>query len=743
MCYRAWVIHWFCAEFASRARDNRESDGMKAFKRVFEYVWPQWSRLVTIVCSAVLISILFSVSVVTVLPLLKVMMGEEGLHGWVNRKISENRYGMSFYVPDKAELLDPNNPQVAYHLRVIAVKDGGSGDKAGLRCGDLIVGAGSSLVSDTVDKIPSGILLHELATISEVGSIVIQYRRLDEGGKLRTAAGELRCGGKPFYADYAQRLLRFVPDEQSRAAKKKAVLFIIFLLAVVTVIRCICRFYQDYTVQKVVSTSLARLRENTFRHAMELPVGFFAKDGPSDTVSRLIRDTTSIENGIKVLLGKTLSEPLKAIGMIACAMWIDRNLTLVFLLAAPASLFALTRLGRKMKRATKKSLANWAIMLSKLREAIGSIRVVKVYNQQGYEGANFEAVNRALLKQQFHIAKVDASASPILETLGMLGGSVGLAFAAQWVYKGTMQPSDFFTLLVLLGATADSFRKTSDVWNRVQEANAAAERVFHILDEPREIQKEVAVELPPLAERIEFRDVVFTYPRAEKPMLKGVNLSVQAGHNVAIVGPNGSGKTTLANLIPRFYDVDSGQVLIDGKDIRDVTLFSLRSQIGMVTQDVVTFNDTIAANIAYGKFGATREEIIDAAKRSFADEFISLLPKGYDAVIGEQGAGLSGGQLQRIVIARAILRNPSILIFDEATSQVDADSEAKIHVAIEEIMRDRTSFIIAHRFSTVVKADVIVVMDDGRIAAQGHHEELMHTCPLYQSLYETQIIVPA
>jgi ABC-type multidrug transport system fused ATPase/permease subunit len=716
---------------------------MKAFGRVFGYVWPQWSRLVTIVCSAVLISILFSVSVVTVLPLLKVMMGEEGLHGWVNRKISENRYGINFYVPDKAELLDPNNPQIAYHLRVAAVKKDGGGDKAGLRSDDLIVGAGSSVVSDAVDKIPSGILLRELATISEVGSIVIQYRRPDERGRPQTATGELRCGGKPFYASYAQRLLRFVPDDQSRATKKKAVLFIIFLIAAVTMIRCICRYYQDYTVQKVVSTSLARLREDTFRHAMELPVGFFAKDGPSDTVSRLIRDTAAIENGIKVLLGKTLGEPLKALGMIACAMWIDRNLTLVFLLAAPASLLALTKLGRKMKRATKKSLANWAIMLNKLREAIGFVRVVKVYNQQEYEGANFEAVNRELLRQQFRIAKVDASASPIMETLGMIAGCVGLGFAAQWVYKGTMQPSDFFTLLVLLGATADSFRKTSDVWNRVQEANAAAERVLQILDEPREIQKSGAVELSPLTERIEFRDVVFTYSGAEKPMLKGINLSVQAGHNIAIVGPNGSGKTTLANLIPRFYDVDSGQILIDGKDIRDATLFSLRSQIGMVTQDAVTFNDTIAANIAYGKAGATRAEIIDAAKRSFADEFISLLPNGYDAVIGEQGAGLSGGQLQRIVIARAILRNPAILIFDEATSQVDADSEAKIHVAIEEIMRDRTSFIIAHRFSTVVKADVIVVMDDGQIVAQGHHEELMHVCPLYQSLYETQLMVPA
>jgi ABC-type multidrug transport system fused ATPase/permease subunit len=209
---------------------------------------------------------------------------------------------------------------------------------------------------------------------------------------------------------------------------------------------------------------------------------------------------------------------------------------------------------------------------------------------------------------------------------------------------------------------------------------------------------------------------------------------------VAIVGPNGSGKTTLANLLPRFYDPDAGRVLIDGHDIRDVTLPSLRRQIGMVTQQIISFNDTIGANIGYGRQGATRDEIVTAAKRAYAHEFICRLPKGYDTMIGEQGVGLSGGQLQRIVIARAILKNPAILIFDEATSQIDAESEAKIHTAIEEVMQDRTTFVIAHRFSTVIAADVIVVMNEGRIVAQGQHEELMQTCPIYQALYETQLI---
>ncbi|HUW18764.1 MAG TPA: ABC transporter ATP-binding protein [Sedimentisphaerales bacterium] len=713
---------------------------MKALWRVRKYIWPQWHRLVTILCSALLIGTLFSFSIATILPLLKVMMGEEGLHGWINRTICESRYGLSFYVPGSVDLSDPNKPEVAYQLRVVKVKRRSPAWEAGLKHGDLIVGAGSSVIRKDNVSIPSSQLLRELATISNVKSIVVQYGRTNESGRLIKIEKELQCGKKPFYADRAQKLLRFVPQGQSRQNKKKAVVFIIFVMVIVTAVRCIARFYQDYTVEKVVDTSLAWLREDTFRHSLEMPVGFFAGQGPSNTVSRFIADTGLIAGGLKVLFGKTLREPLKAVGMIAAAMWIDPNMTLVFLCGGPPAIYAITTLGRKIKRATRKSLASWAKMLGKLTEAMRSLQVIKVFNRQDYEQASFTGINRRLLKQQFRIAKVDASTEPLLEMLGMIAGSVGLMFGAQWVYSGTMQASDFFVLLILLGASAESVRKTSDVWNKLQQANAGAERVFQILDQSVEPEKVGAVELAPLRGTIEFEDVVFSYPGTDRPVLKGVNLSVQAGQNVAIVGPNGSGKTTLANLLPRFYDPDSGRILIDAKDIRDVTLFSLRSQIGMVTQQVMTFHDTIAANIAYGKLNAAREEIIDAAKRAFAHEFICPLPDGYDSILGEHGAGLSGGQLQRIVIARAILKNPSILIFDEATSQVDADSEAKIYKAIQEIMHDRTSFVIAHRFSTVITADVIVVMDEGRIVAQGQHPHLMQRCPLYQSLYETQLI---
>lgn len=718
---------------------------MKAFKRIFQYVWPQWPRLIVIVVSAMMIGVLFAFSIGTVLPLLKVMMGEEGLHGWVDRFISKNRYGMSFYVPDRIDLFDPNNRDIVYHLRVTYVEEKSRAAIAGLEEGDLIVGltlgaADTSSARSTADKVPSSELLERLATAMNNSEIMVRYKRLNAEGKMELKHLKLNSGPKPFYANSIQRSISFIPREQSRENAKKAVIFIILMLTVVTAVRCTARFYQDYTAEKVVNTSMAHLREDMFAHSMDLPAGFFAAQGTSDTVSRLIRDTTTIGRALKIMFGKALREPLKALGMIAVAMAIDYKLTLIFLCGAPLALYTLSKIGKKIKRATRRTLESWAKMLNKLQEVISAVKVVKVYNCQPYEQQNFIDVNHKLLRQQLRVAKLDSIAGPILETLGMIAGSVGLILGAQWVYENKMEPSKFFTFLIALGATAESFRKTSGVWNKVQQANAATERVYSVIDRLPESEAPDAFELAPLKERIEFTDVVFTYPLSEKPVLKKINLSVRAGHNVAIVGPNGSGKTTLANLIPRFYDPDSGRILIDGQDIRKATLFSLRKQIGLVTQNVVTFNDTIAANIAYGKPGATKEEIITAAKRAFAHEFILPLPDGYETVVGEHGAGLSGGQLQRIAIARAILKNPAILIFDEATSHVDADSEAKIHRAIEEIMRDRTSFIIAHRFSTVITADVIVVMNDGRIIAQGQHDELIQTCTLYQSLYETQLV---
>ncbi len=714
---------------------------MKSFKRVFKYIWPQWPRIIFVVISAIIVSSLLSLSFMTVIPLLKVMMGEEGLHGWVEREISKQRYGMTFYVPEKIDFIETN---IAYVLLVTDTKDDSLAQKAELQKLDKIIGVstntGNLLVQQKEDKIPCAELLEALATAPAQTKLTIQILRDNKEGIAEIKTLTFNAGPKPFYVDYLEKWLSFLPRKQTKENKAKAVIFIILAMGVVTIIRCLAKFYQDYIAQKVVRIGINHLREDAFGHVIDMPIGFFASEPPSDTVSRIVRDTNVMGKAIKMMLGKALREPLNALFLLAGAMWLNWQLTLIFLCGAPFVLWLVIGFGKKMKRATKKSLMASSQMLAKLQETMAGLKVVKVYNRHEYERNSFKTINNRLLKQLLKISKVDAATMPTMEVLGMAAGSVALVFGAYWVTGGQMDGSKFLGLLILLGCVAESARKSSDIWNMLQEANAAAERIFAVIDEPVEFEKADATELPPLKEKIEFRDVVFIYPGSNRPVLKGINLTVQAGYNVAIVGPNGSGKTTLANLLPRFYNPDSGQVLIDDTDIRNVTLFSLRNQISMVTQNVVSFNDTIAANIAYGKSDATEKEIIAAAKRAFAHEFIEPLPNGYDTVIGEQGVGLSGGQLQRIVIARAILKNPAILIFDEATSQVDADSEAKIHKAIEEIMHERTSFIIAHRFSTIITADVIVVMDDGQIIAQGQHNGLIQTCSLYQSLYETQLV---
>lgn len=705
--------------------------------------------MIIIFLLALLIGVLFSLSFATILPLLKVMMGEEGLGGWVDRKVCQWRYGVEFYVPETADFTNAGTKDIAYYLLVTGVKEKSPALKAGIRREDRITSAGTQSIEEangfdrltTGQKILASEILRRLATASGEKNMKLQIMRMDATGKLNQVEVEMNPGVKQAYVNYLQRLISIVPHEQSKQAKQKTVVIIILAMVVVTVVRCFASFSQEYLANKVVQTAITKLRTDVFSHSMELPLGFFSSEGTSDTTSRLINDIGAITKGVTILLDKALREPLNAIGTLVLAWLISWQLTLVFLACAPATVGLGVVLGRKMKKATKKSLLSSAEILGKLEEAMSAIAVVKVYNRQGYEREVFDNVNKTYLRRALRGAKIDAATGPIMEALGMFAGSAALMLGVYWVTSAKMDSSAFFTLLVMLGVAAESMRKTSDVWNKVQQGNAAAERIFAVVDMPVEPEKENAVSIGVLKNKIEFRNVSFSYPKSDRKVLLDLNLTIDAGQTVAVVGANGSGKTTLVNLLPRFYDPQAGQVLLDGVDVRDVGLKSLRSQISMVSQQVVTFNDTVAANIGYGRENASMDEIVAAAKRSYAHEFIEPLPNGYETVIGEHGTGFSGGQLQRIVIARAILKNPSILIFDEAMSQVDADSEAKIHKALAEIMKDRTCFIIAHRFSTVISADRIVVMNYGRIVAQGTHEELAKDCTLYKSLYETQLIV--
>ena len=737
---------------------------MGAFTRIFKYVWPQWPRLMAIFASVMVIAVLFAFSFATIAPLLKVIIGQEGMHGWINRKVCDWRYGISFHIPESLDFQEG----AAKYLLVTSVEKDKQAEEAGILHSDKIVGMDISVLDEQTHITGRGLILKELADLPDNAEVKLYLKRSNDLGEstdtttiFSTAItnessqkpgmfSQINDGISKKRVDLARWAVSFFPEEQGlteiqrKDIKRQSIIYLIIFMGIVTITRCIARFYQQYLASKVVQVAVAGLREDSFSHAMDLPIGFFAREGSSDTISRLIGDINKTGGGVKVLLGKALREPAKAIACLCLAMTISWQLVLIFLGCAPFTFGFAAVLGKRMKKYTKRSLASSALMLGRLREAIVSLRVVKVYNRQGYEHSRYHQINSKFLKQTLRAAKVVAATGPIMEVIGMFAGSAALLVGVHWITRpeNPMDPTEFFLLLILLGTSAESIRKASDVINKVQKANAAAERVFAVVDRPAEEEKPNAIELQTLNNKIEFKDVTFTYPGSDKPILKGVNLTVQDGHNIAVVGPNGSGKTTLINLIPRFYNADSGSILIDGQDIKDGTLKSLREQIAMVTQNVATFNDTIAANIAYGKPDATMEEIIDAAKRSFAHEFIEPMQDGYETIIGEDGAGLSGGQLQRIVIARAILKNPPILIFDEATSQVDARSEARIHDAIEEIMKDRTSFIIAHRFSTVISADTIVVMDNGKIVSQGSHAELMQSSKLYQSLYENQLMLP-
>ncbi|MEN6306152.1 MAG: ABC transporter ATP-binding protein [Anaerohalosphaeraceae bacterium] len=719
---------------------SEKTTNLSAFKRVLGYVWPQWPSLIAVFFWAMLIAGMLSVSFLTIIPLLKVMMEEEGLHGWVDRKACNWRYGMDFYVPSRTDFFDATSGKTKY-LLINRIEDNTWASQRGLQRGDQIFSV--SVRGKTEEAMSLSRMLEVLATMEPELPVVLSFKRENQE-QLETKLIEFQSPARPFYADWAQWPVSFIPRSETKENVLHAMILVICAVTVVTIVRCWARFYQSYLAEKIVSIANTQLREDVFRHAMYMPVGFFSARGTSDTTSRIISDVAISGKGIKIVFGKTIREPLVTIGALCGAFVINWKLTLIFMTSAPAVIGVIAILGRKMKKATKKSLVTTAQMLGRIQEAMNALRVVKVYNRQKWEIDQYENTNQTLLKYNLRMSKIEAATNPVMDALGMVAGGAVILLGAAWVtyqYDG-MQSSSFFALLICLGAAAESVRKVSDVWNNVQQANAAAERVFAVIDEPKEREAPGAFTMKPLERQIEFRDIVFTYPGAQQSALEGVTLTVPAGQTVAVVGSNGSGKTTLVNLLPRFYDPDSGQILIDGQDIHQATFYSLRDQISMVTQNVVTFNDTIANNIAYGKPDATRDEVVAAAKRAYAHEFISTLSNGYDSMIGELSSGFSGGQLQRIVIARAILKNPRILIFDEAMSQIDAESEAKIHAALGDIMKGRTCFLIAHRFSTVISADRIVVVDKGRIVADGKHQELIQSCQVYKNLYETQLMSP-
>jgi ATP-binding cassette, subfamily B, bacterial MsbA len=515
------------------------------------------------------------------------------------------------------------------------------------------------------------------------------------------------------------------------------------VIASFTVVGSIGRYIHQLVSITITQQVAVAWRDRLFRKLVDAPVSYFLGQNASDHASRAMFDTGVLARGHLAVLGKALPEVLKGLAAVMVALWLDYRLTLLALIAAPLSGAVLYRFGRIIERASRRALQQQAGMLKTVNEVLGALHVIKTHGAEGYERRRFRQLNRRLFDEQMKMRQARALASPVIETLGLFCVLIAALVAAWYVFKQDVDPATFLSVLVMLGAAGASLKPLTALHTQIKEADAAAKRLIEgasIQAEP--ISPSDRAGLPVLArhhQSIEFQEVSYTYRDQPAPALNAVSLTIKHGQTVAIVGSNGSGKTTLLNLLPRLTSPTRGRVLIDGNDIADVNLKAFRRQLAVVPQHSVLFEGTIADNIAYGQLNAKRDNIIAAAKAAFAHEFVTTLTDGYETLLGEGGSGLSGGQKQRLCIARAILRDPAILILDEATSQIDADSEAKINRALDSFRTGRTTFIIAHRLSTVVDCDMIVVMDAGKIVDRGTHTELLNRCQAYQTLTHTQL----
>ncbi|MGZ8847894.1 MAG: ABC transporter ATP-binding protein, partial [Pyrinomonadaceae bacterium] len=454
---------------------------------------------------------------------------------------------------------------------------------------------------------------------------------------------------------------------------------------------------------------------------------------------RLISSATAIEAAVTHTLRDMLREGFTLIAFLATSFYVSWRLTLGSLLIAPPVAGLTMRFGRSLRKLARESLEGNKYLTDTAQEALANQNIVKAYRGEARERTRFTKVAERIRRANLRSASISGMAPPIIELIGIVFVAVLIFFGEREIRLGRMDLAQFLLFIVLLFRSYDPMRKLSRLHNSMSSALAAAQHIWEVLDEHAEIvEKPNAIDLSPLQREIEFRNVEFGYGDEERSVLRGVSLVAPAGKMVALVGESGGGKSTLTKLLPRFHDPSSGAVLWDGVDLRDARLASLRSQIALVTQETVLFNDSVRYNITYGKPQATDQDLEDAARAALAHDFISELPDAYDTIVGERGIFLSGGQRQRLAIARALLIDAPVLILDEATSALDAESEQLVQRAIGNLIRNRTTIVIAHRLSTIRRADLIVVMERGQIIEQGTHAELLARGGQYQRLYELQ-----
>jgi len=511
------------------------------------------------------------------------------------------------------------------------------------------------------------------------------------------------------------------------------IVLIALVLPLVALVRSIGQFLSDYYIQWVGNRVVMDIRVQTFAHLQDLSMRFFTKRKTGELMSRTINDSMMVERAVSVVLGDLVKEPFVFIGAVGFLVWIDPLLAFASLVLFPICIIPIALFGRRVRRYARHGQERLAALVSIMQETLSGIRIVKAFGMEEYEIGRFSEQCAIFFNRIMRVARDKAIIEPLIVFVSVVGLALVLVYAG-W---SKMPAENFITFAIAMIALYEPVKKLSKVHLNIQQTSASADRIFEILDTPALIyDMPGAYELKGAVKSINFENVGFAYEKA--PVLRDIRLDVRAGERVAIVGGSGAGKTTLVNLIPRFYDVSSGALTINGVDIRKYTVKSLRSIIGMVTQETILFNDTVAANIAYGHSEASRVLIEEAAGRAHAYEFIRQLPEGYDTIIGERGLRLSGGQCQRLAIARAILRNPPILILDEATSALDTESERLVQAALDVLMEGRTVFAIAHRLSTIMHCDKIIVLEKGGIVETGTHEELLKVEGIYRRLYDLQ-----
>ncbi len=709
---------------------KKGKDASKKFRardlaRVLALAAPYKRSLALGLLLTIVFAVFHTLSIAGAFPVFKILLEDEGLGGWADRIVASERMGVS---------LAP--PTADGRLMVLQTPDAVPGH-TGFRAGDILLSCkigeggeihgGRAVVEAVTSLIHPQPLLVRVASEGVVRTVEVMPR--DVSTKLRVL----------------KNVLTLIPiDPNDKNSKLWTLGYLLAGLVSIVFVGNVFRYLGEVLIAQAVLRSMLDLRARLYERVLQLPMSFFAGQPTADLVTRFVQDVQEIQRGLMTFFGKFIREPLKAALLLGFAFTLDWRITLTMVVAVPITMGVFLAVGRKVKKANRRLLQGYGYMIDALTTSLHNLPVVKVYTAEAQEQARLTMVDRHMFKQQLKLAKLQAFVSPMIETLAVIAGGMGTVWLASRVVHHALPISTFVTLGVALAMLFDPLRKLTDVYVRLQRSTAGAERVLQVIDYP--IEQDARAdhkEIQPLATAIAFEHVTFTYPNAEAPALTDINLVIRKGETIALVGPNGCGKTTLVSMIPRLRVPDTGTICFDDTPLSQADLPSLRRQISVVSQEAVVFAGTPADNIGYGTpiddgQADRRERVIQAARRAHADAFIGNIPGGYDADLGERGTTLSGGQRQRLAIARAIYRDAPVLIFDEATSQIDSESEQNIQEALKEFAQDRTTIIIAHRLSTIQFATRIVVMEAGKIIDSGTHKELLARCPLYRKLCETQ-----